>query len=436
MRNVLKAARTFVHDDSGMMTTYGMFVTVGMLIAGGYAIDLSNVMTARTQLQVTVDSTAHAALVTRELKSEAEAKAKALEIAEANMPKALYGNVIDDRSIEFGSWNAVSQTFVPEPDARGAVRVRVARNAARENAVPTYLLKLVGLNSWNLTREAVLISYNPACLREGFVAEQVVDLQSNNVYVNGFCIHSNQYVKLSSGNFFEKGVTVSMPNKDTVQLPNSGLASNIGLEDALKNNRMHLRILNRLDELRKGLTDPDSPYFKPYLTSDATWNIGPQRIAATTIQPGRIYTKTCGGGGTLTIDSGVTVRKAVIITNCRVAFGQGAALEDVVILTTNTDKRSFSGPNGVRLGVNDNCAPGGGAQLVSYGGMDFASGLEVYGSQLIAGGDIAFSASSSGIQGASFVAGGTISGTSNMTMGFCNRGMEANLLSAYFQMVL
>ena len=59
---------------------------------------------------------------------------------------------------------------------------------------------------------------------------------------------------------------------------------------------------------------------------------------------------------------------------------------------------------------------GGGAQIITWGGFDVAAGLEMYGSQIIAAGPIAFAANADGIQGASMVSGETIDGTSNMSL--------------------
>jgi hypothetical protein len=41
----------------------------------------------------------------------------------------------------------------------------------------------------------------------------------------------------------------------------------------------------------------------------------------------------------------------------------------------------------------------------------------------IAKGDVSFAANANGIEGASIIAGGQISGTSNMTMGFCGQSV-------------
>jgi hypothetical protein len=126
----------------------------------------------------------------------------------------------------------------------------------------------------------------------------------------------------------------------------------------------------------------------------------------------------------------------VIVTDCDVKFGAGVVIQDAVIATRSTDKHSMTASSGLQVGRNDNCASGGDAQLLTLGSMDFPSDLKIYGSQLIALGDISFAANADGIQGAALVAGGQISGTSNMSMGFCGTGMENNIQAEYFKLTL
>ena len=55
---------------------------------------------------------------------------------------------------------------------------------------------------------------------------------------------------------------------------------------------------------------------------------------------------------------------------------------------------------------------------------------------MLAKGNINFSADGNGVQGASLVSGGRISGTSNMTMAHCDgRGMEQNFRMPYPRLV-
>ncbi len=430
----LKKIRQFYSDESGGVTAFSMFILIGTLFVGGYAIDVGNVMTARTQLQIAADASAHAALLTRELKSEGEAIAAAHEIALLNMPESLFGTVLNDADIVFGEYDSNAQSFVPKSGSRGAVQVTTRRTLENGNEVATYLLRLVGLDDWNLTTTAIFTTYRPTCLREGFVAEGPVDVQSNNTYSNGFCIHSNSYVSLNSNNYFEPGTVVSMPNLDDIELPNSGFKTNTGLADALREGSWNIRIINRIDALISGLATFDPLYLPSYITSNTKKGFSSRDVTQADLEEGRLHTYTCSGGAALTIKANVIVKNVVIVTSCDVKFEQGVQIISSVIATTSTSSKSMSASSGLQVGLNDDCAVGGGSQLVTAGSMSFPSDLQIYGSQLLAKNDISFSANADGIQGAAIVAGGTISGTSNMAMGFCGAGMDANFNAEYFKL--
>ena len=70
------------------------------------------------------------------------------------------------------------------------------------------------------------------------------------------------------------------------------------------------------------------------------------------------------------------------------------------------------------------------------GSVNFPANLSIYGSQIIALGDIDFEANANGVEGVSMVAGGQIDSTSNMAMGFCNgSGLENRFEAEYFRVV-
>ncbi|MBS1302694.1 hypothetical protein GZH79_10155 [Loktanella sp. SALINAS62] len=150
--------------------------------------------------------------------------------------------------------------------------------------------------------------------------------------------------------------------------------------------------------------------------------------------PGSMYDVSCSGKQ-LTIDGSTPLKNVVIVTDCPVKMSKGAALEDVLLVTKSVDSNSVTSPNGFRLGANDSCAAGGGAQIVTSGGINVASDLQIFGSQLIAQGDVTFAASADSVEGASIISAGKIDGTSNSQIGFCNTGMEDNIEIDYFRMV-
>ncbi len=440
--------RNFGTDEGGAITALMVFMTLIFFTVAGIAIDLAFAYKSRTELQMAADSAAHAALYTRQDNKREDAQALAVEVAEATLHPAAFGDVLRAEDILFGYWDEELQTFVIDPTSKDGVMVSTARFASTGNAVPTFFLGMVGMSTWDVRTGSVFRTYMPTCLREGFAADDVVDVQSNNSFYNGFCIHSNTHVKLSSDNFFADGTVVSMPDKTNIDLPNSGFESNQGLEAALRDGKYDIRILNRLTEIEDSLRAGDEPWTPDYITSSTAVSFSQKKIGGMVppsgvdtsdantkmLQKGRIYTKSCTGGSALSVEAGVKLEEVVILTNCKINFGQGVELNDVVVLTTNTSSKSISSASSLQVGKDDGCATGGGAQILTWGSVDVPADMRLYGGQIIARHDINFSANANGIEGASLIAGGNISGTSNMTMGFCGSGMEDNFEIPYFQL--
>ena len=418
---------------AGITATSLVFITASLML-GAFGLDVSNLMMSRTKLQVTADATAHSALVYREDHPEADAKAAAVQMAAMNMPVNYFGRVFDVQDVAFGTWDKVKRRFTAQANSKTAVKVTTRQVAANNNAVRTYLFKMVGLDSWDVETSAVFVTYQPKCLREGFVADGIVDLQSNNNFSNGFCIHSNSHVELNNNNTFESGTEVSMPRSGEIIVPGGGMSSNVGLAAALQSKRWNVRVLRRIDRIIAGLYAMDTNYLRSYITAGSILTLPSNRVSQVDLVPGNVYQYTCPGGGTLTITHGVQVVSVVIITNCEVKVDNGVAFEDAVLATSSTDIKSVSATSGMRIGRNDNCATGGGAQIVTAGGLSIPAGLEIYGGQILAKKDVSFAANANGIQGASIVSAGVISGTSNMNMAFCGNGMDGNFKADYFKL--
>lgn len=227
-----------------------------------------------------------------------------------------------------------------------------------------------------------------------------------------------------------------MPRLSELDLPQSGFETNTGLEAALRSGSYRLRVVNRLEKIISGLTNGDWDYLPDYIVSNVPINLKGKKFGEDDFTEGRIHTVWCSNNGKLTLDLNDPLTGVVLVTNCEIKFSQGAVLEDVVIATTHTGARSINSPSSLQVGRDDDCAVGGGAQLLTMGGMNFPADLMLYGGQLIAKGDIEFAANADGIEGASIIAGGEISGTSNMDMGFCGTGMEDNFEAMYFRLAM
>ena len=245
---------------------------------------------------------------------------------------------------------------------------------------------------------------------------------------------------------------VSMPDLEDVVLPSSGggYGNNPGLKEALRADSYPSSILDEIDQLMAGLETYGSTYMPEFVTSASIVDVGGTSLSPSDFQAGRVHRlvgalpssgggggkgkgkgKSGGSGGGGSAGSGDascgnmvrlergTYRNLVILADCKVTFQGGAILEDVVVANVDAGRDSFTGSSGVKLGRADDCASGGGAKLITKGGMRFPSGLVLNGAQLIAQGDVQFAASGDGMNGAAIVAGGEIDGTSRTTMTGC-----------------
>ncbi|WP_018302677.1 Tad domain-containing protein [Wenxinia marina] len=414
------------------MTIFGMFLFVTTCVIGGMALDVTHLYAARTQLQVAADLAGHAAIYTRESRSENTARLTAIEAVRYGMPEESFGDVLDTPEIVFGVYE--NGAFSPLANSRSAVMVTTHRSDASNNPVDSFLYRMIGKDDWDVVTRAVYATYRPACFREGIAADGVVDLQSNNGFYAGFCVHSNEYVSLNQNNFFEPGTVVSMPNEEDIDLPNSGFEKNEGLQAALRSGAYRLRLINQLPQIIENLRTRGTEWTPDYISSALVRSItNVRKVAPADLTPGTTHFIACNGSN-LTLDAG-TYQSVVIVTPCDVKFSNGVILEDAVVATTSINDKSMSAPNGLQIGRNDDCADGGGAQLLTLGGIDVASSLTAYNGQLVAAGDVHYAANADGIRGISIVAGGEVHGTSNMRMGFCGDGMENNFEVDYFRLV-
>ena len=424
----------FRRDDRAAATVFSLFLVMSFVAMGGVAVDVTNVMAKRTELQITADAVAHAAIVTRETRSEAEAKTAAANLALANITQAEAGIVVKEEDIIFGTFDPVAVKFTPVPGSRSAVLVIAREATENSNPIGTFMLNMVGFDEWNVDVISIFASNNNTCISEGFVAQDTVDLQSNNKYRKGFCVHSNTGVKVSSGNWFEKGSIISMPSSNMLQMPQSGWTSNVGLRDALTYGTLNIRIVNRIATVIAGIQDPNSKFWQPYITSPTVITLTNRTIAANHLTQGRIHRLTCNGNQDMRFSGGFTLRNVIIVTNCPVSFNQGVTLESSIIATTNTSKQSMTSAAAFTLGRSDVCVPGGESQLVTMGSIKLTSKISIYGSQMLAAGDISFTSLGEGSRGVSLTAGGTLSGTTNMDMEACGNMAGTNLQMSYFKM--
>lgn len=442
----------FARDERGAISVLNLFLFMASACLAGAAVDVTHFMSVRAQLQVAADVAAHTALVRRSRgATPAQARADAVAMASFGMPSARFG--AGGADILFGAYDPATDTFRVDETSDGAVLVTAGQTRAGGNALPTFFFRMAGIGQMDVVAAAAAITEQPACLTEGLTAETLVDVRSMNVFRSGFCIHSNDRLELNNGNTVEPGAVVSLPDLADLTIPASGFDQNPGLEAALRQNWFALRILDRL---RPGSADPlDAAILEPgnlsrpaYLgtTAVGTIAVGGNNTALTpsSFLPGQVHRASCGTNQRLTLQPApgqtqATFSRFVLLTDCEIQISGKVTLDEVVLYTTNTGTASIKvnsgggGESGLLIGREDACAPGGGAQVVTRGGVGASAKLTMNGGQILALGNVSFAAQAFG-RGASIVSGGTISGTSLMDFGGCGTGMEGNLTATYVRL--
>lgn len=456
--NTRTSGRSLVEDTEGSMTVLGLFLFLASGILGAIALDVTSLYAKRTHLQVAADQAAHAALYNLAVvgKNDDEAKAAAIDIVKATLPLAKNGVTIAPEDIQFGEYVVSTGEFIADDDGTGAVRVTTAVTNARENPASSFLFRLIGKDSFEIYASSTFAIYNPDCLNEGFVANDIVDMQNQNFFGAGICVHSNSEVQLQTNNEFQNGSTVSMPGgAATVNVPGDKIDEVEGLANALEDDEIDLRVMSRIENMIYQYENPQGTEFPnpdvsgdeigwpSYITDRAVVDKGKvDQIEASDLAAGGMYFVDCAQpskGLTITGDSG-SIRDVVIVTPCDVSFGNGSSVQNARIISLSDSASSFKAPSGLSLGAmgSDGCESDG-AQLVSMGGMSFAANFSAYGSQIISMGDIKFAATPSkpnDFKGVAMVANGEIDMASHVNAeAGCGDGADDPIKASYFRMV-
>ncbi|OOY20806.1 hypothetical protein BMI86_09860 [Thioclava sp. DLFJ5-1] len=452
----------FTAEEDGVITQLSLFWTILFLAVGSLALDVSNGYRNRVVMQDAADAAALGAmyLSSDPLITKDEAKTRAAQLAHSNLASDDGTSVITKDDVTFGYYDATNHRFVTDYaedlDLSPAVRVMAHRTTERANAAPTFFGKVIGQDGWQINTGAVAEAYQPACLTEGLAAKGVIDLQSGNSFASGFCLYAAQYVSLNQNNLFESGAIVSMPDTSKLDIPASGFKQNDGLQEALRTSFYKLRIIDRIPKIIESMRD-GTGYLPSYITNKSPTVLTGTKLDTTDFTPGNLYVLNCNSSVTISVpnktDTGngkksadtadttaeettdpAVISEVAVIADCPVKFGNGVALENAIFANTSTDDRSFSAPQGLRIGRDDNCAPDGGAKLITMGGVSSAAKISFFGGQILAVKDVSFSAQAEGIEGVAIVSGGKIDGTSNSRFGHCDTGMEGNIEMSYFRL--
>ncbi len=408
----------FLNDQSGSATIWSLGMTIVFLLVGGLAIDAGNAYRVRQLLQLAADSAAFAGA--QDLAAPETAATIAIAYAEKNMPVTSYGNVVSTDNVEFGIWNPVSRVFTETAVGPNAIRVLAQQTEANGNPVATFLLKLANVQKWNISANATAQIFYRHCHENGIVAGGTVEISSNNVFADEYCIHGQEGVAVGSNNLFEPGVEVSMYEFADFVMPASGFEANGGLEAAIAEDFIRPILADKAADIAVALRDPASIYQPSFIDAfDPAHVISKEDFDSAAMLEGRVNVVTgCVGSQYIAVNS--DLKNTVLATDCKIHIGGSAVIVNSVLATSRNADHSVISVSDFQLGQDDNCARGGGSQIISAGRVTLGAGSSIYGSQIVAGEDIRLGSAAGGIQGSSFQAGHDLVMTSDGTFAQCS----------------
>lgn len=413
--------RDFLQDEQGAASLWGILWFMILATVLGVSVDGTNAFRKQTMLQATADAAALAAAI--DLPRTVAASSSAIEFAQMNMPPEVYGDVLVEQDIEFGVWDPENRVLYTDAATPDAVSVTVRANYARGNAVFASFLRLAGVEGWELEARAVAQKFTPQCFTDGLVARGYVDTSSNNAYYNNFCIHGQQGVHIQNGNSFELGTNVSMPDLSLLQIPSDGFDSNPGLREALREGILDPRMVDRVSELFDMLLDPTSPIQPTYINTEKPVIEVDCNFDLADAQAHRIYHVVCADNKQIQIPGGTLTHDLVILAESQVKIPANAELQDVLLISRADIKNDGSNihfSSGAELGRPDDCADGGGVQILTTENVFLSSSITWNGVQVVTAKHAELGASDYGVKGLSVQAGGNITLTSNNDFGLCN----------------
>jgi hypothetical protein len=294
---------SLLRDEGGAGTAWWIFWMIIFLLFGGVAVDSSNAWRMRAELQFTADAAAHAGVIDL-IDGGPAARTAAIDMAEKNMSTALHSNVLVESDVQVGLWNGVKFVSLDDADvfkvnAEGelvlvanAVMAQTRRDVNNSNRLPTYFLRLIGIDSWNVNALAIAQRYFPDCLNgSAIVSAKIVDVNSNNKFRPGICVHAQDYVDVNGGggpdkdefgNQWDSGVSVTMPSLDKFYDKygaNGNQAEHLakhneGLVGALDEEFFYPKIVDSIPEFLESYVDVDDPLnvWPSYIGKDINGN--------------------------------------------------------------------------------------------------------------------------------------------------------------------
>jgi len=198
----------FLRDERGGYTIWGLLWFMLYVGIGGLAVDVTDAYRNQTMLQATADAAALAGIMSP-LDDEDEVDTWAVANAEFNMASSVHGEVLKTTEVDIGTWNFTDREFSVGGANPNAVRAITRRDATNENPVATNFLRIIGLQTWNVTAEGIAAYGVDECGNNGILSCGKLDFKTHTSFVNNIClIGKGGFQYRRNGTTFETGVYV------------------------------------------------------------------------------------------------------------------------------------------------------------------------------------------------------------------------------------
>jgi Flp pilus assembly protein TadG len=149
----------FVREEHGSGSVFMILMLPPFLALAGLAIDASAAYRTRAVLQSAADAASLAAALA--LPDVNKAQADALTFANANVPSGYGTGVLSPADVIIGTWDSSARTFAPGGTRPNAVQIFARRTVSNGNPLPTTFLKLIGVDHWDVSAQAIATSSVP-----------------------------------------------------------------------------------------------------------------------------------------------------------------------------------------------------------------------------------------------------------------------------------
>jgi Flp pilus assembly protein TadG len=432
-----KHFRRFLKDEEGGYTIWGLTWFILYVGIGGLAVDITDAFRTQSMLQTPADSAALAG-ISSPLSNEAEVDDYAISYAAANMRDATHGEVLTAAEVQIGTWNFTTRTFSGGGSNPNAVRAVTRRDTNNSNPLATNFLRIIGLDTWNVSTEAVAAKGIDWCLNNGIIAGGALDVKTHIHFYGEICLigHEKFWFR-NNDTTFEDGVYIgagcfeedkkcigpgNQANKNEDFLEAFDMANGGNYEDPImptnaENVGKYIEIVKKIPTYKNfndflyNMSNEDS--FVDYsgynylADGNGQTDLQPVTTLPSTRVEYTVYNLDCPNSGYV-LPQG-DYNHVAVIADCPISFVTDGIynFNNSLLASTfsSSGRMSIKGSAKVNLGT---AGCDGGNEMYSLGDVDFASDGQFANLRILVDGDIHFAASSDSPSGTNIEATGDV----------------------------